>query len=118
MKIECGHLFTKKIEGMHSDIATCGDLMAAFRKTRAAEGGIDVSVSVLTQTVWPPLPAAGLNVVFPEALLQLCDKFQVFYNSRYNGRKLEFLNGVGSADLVATFDTCKVYWMIDMIGKN
>jgi cullin 3 len=79
------------------------DLMQAY-KTRNSSG-LDIQVTVLTSTFWPTVPAN--SVQFPLSISSLCDSFKGFYNSRHTGRKLTFLNHLGTGDIICRFDSCK-----------
>ena len=58
---ECGSQFTFKLEGMFKDMAVSKDLMLSY-KERDIEGGVDLSVTVLTTGYWPSYPADSVII--------------------------------------------------------
>jgi cullin 3 len=48
-----------------------------------------------------------MSADLPESLMKLRTTFQAFYNSKHTGRKLTFINSLGTADLICAFPSCK-----------
>ncbi|KAF9426798.1 Cullin-3 [Podila epigama] len=109
LKIECGHQFTSKLEGMFTDIRLHNDTMSSFKDflNNAVEAPPFVlEAKVLTSTFWP-IPTTPTPCNLPESFLSAIKVFERFYTSRHNGRKLTWHPTLGSVDLKATFDTKK-----------
>lgn len=86
------------MEGMFTDVTISADLMQAYTTTSQ----FDLQVIVLTTTHWPTIPQNSFS--FPPTLAKLIDSFSAFYYSKHTGRKLTFLNHLGSADLHCHFE--------------
>lgn len=68
-------------------------------------GGIDLSVQVLTTGSWPTPP--GARCALPPVLERCCEAFRAFYLQKHAGRKLQWVFGLGSADLKSTFGSSR-----------
>jgi len=122
LKTECGFQFTSKLEGMFTDMRLSDDLMQGFRDYLAAnegkrEGmqGIDLSVTVLTNTFWPP--ANSFTCKLPDEVLMASDVFTKFYMGRHNGRRLTWQTSLVRAlyekknTLKEAKCYCREWWM-------
>lgn len=123
MKIELGHSFTSKIDAMFKDMNLSSDLTANFKQHVAEihanqEGGtrpVDLSIHVLTSMTWPNNLANDINdpsqpsaaIIFPPAVENVKQRFNTFYASKHSGRKLTWINAMGSADIKARFPGSK-----------
>ncbi|KAI9593415.1 Cullin [Syncephalis fuscata] len=103
----CGFDFTSKLQRMFTDINLSKDLNETFKdrllQTRdASELSVDFSVSVLGTSAWPLNPPATSFTVPPE-LESIFKRFQDFYDSKYQGRKLTWLFQHSRAEVRTTY---------------
>eukprot|EP00474_Spongospora_subterranea_P008920 CRZ09378.1 hypothetical protein [Spongospora subterranea] len=94
LRLECGALFTTKLEGMFKDMELSTDLFKEFRQQRDMDlATVDFNVSVLTTPHWPPsmnqTPAVPLRI--PSEIENRAEEFNKFYCKRHNGRKLSWV---------------------------
>jgi cullin-4 len=61
----------------------------------------ELSVNVLTQAHWPTYPQ--VDVIIPAELARATERFQDFYESRNQGRKLHWAHTLGTTSLTARF---------------
>ena len=110
-KLECGHQFTTKLEGMFNDIRLSAELVRKFNEKFGKEnlGGLPaLHINVLTCTFWPlSVSKEFSDIVFPKQVQEVMDRFEKFYYSKHSGRILSWLYNMGSADLRIQFSTCK-----------
>jgi len=106
LKMKCGAQFTSKLEGMITDLSLASDLQKDFREHcdqlsegKAALGGIDFSVTVLTTGFWPSYQVADANLC-PE-MLKAIQVFHNFYNGRTQHRRLQWIHSLGQATIAA-----------------
>ncbi|OQR97765.1 transmembrane protein, partial [Thraustotheca clavata] len=98
LKAECGYQFTSKLEGMFKDMAMTKDLMDGFKKHSQT-----LHVQVLTMGYWPTENCSSTALVVPTEIRQWISRFEAFYLTRHNGRKLTWLYNMGTADIKAAF---------------
>ncbi|EQC28612.1 hypothetical protein SDRG_13691 [Saprolegnia diclina VS20] len=98
LKAECGYQFTSKLEGMFKDMAMTKDLMDGFKKHSQT-----LQVQVLTTGFWPTENCLSTGLVAPLEIRAWIHRFESFYFGRHNGRKLNWLYNMGSADVKAVF---------------
>ncbi|KAJ9081825.1 hypothetical protein DSO57_1010715 [Entomophthora muscae] len=102
LRLECGFQFTTKLEGMFKDLATASDIAQAFKQEGTfSNGSFDLNVTVLTSSVWPirtPAPC----ILSPDAL-KAVNAYTEFYTTRHSGRKLMWINNIGTCDIRAHF---------------
>ncbi|ORZ23304.1 ubiquitin-protein ligase, cullin 4 [Absidia repens] len=103
IKAECGPDFTKNLENMFKDMEISADLNLAFKASKeySEEENIPISVNVLGQGVWPTHPTT--DIILPTNMASLLDAYQLFYISKFNGRKLTWRNALGTCILKAHF---------------
>ncbi|RKO86954.1 Cullin [Blyttiomyces helicus] len=110
LKAESGYQFTTKLEGMFNDMRTSADTIKEFpnyllKSVTAPANMPELSVSVLTNTFWPMNATTGSAACnFPREVAVAMEQYERFYLSRHSGRRLTWLNYMGTADLKATFD--------------
>lgn len=102
--IECGPMFTQKLEGMFNDVDISKDFMSSFKQTKHSSEGIDLYANVLSQAFWPNFPEA--QVVMPEAMSRQLEYFRAFYLTKQSGRRLMWRHGLGHCVLKAKFKKC------------
>ncbi|KAJ1565317.1 Cullin-3, partial [Nowakowskiella sp. JEL0078] len=116
MKIECGYQFTHKLEGMFNDMRISTETMQEYRNSLSTSSTVlasnnipipDLNVNVLTSTFWPMAHQVQPSIHFPPELALCIEKFQKFYLSKHNGRRLTFMHHLGNSDLRVQFTTCR-----------
>jgi cullin 2 len=108
LKNACGYEFTSKLHRMFTDIKLSDDLNEAFnaweRENKVDTGlGLSFSIFVLQAGAWP----LGQSAISPFALPQPFEKplshFEMFYNRKFNGRKLTWLHHLSTTDVKMSF---------------
>lgn len=64
---------------------------------------LDLSVSVLTASYWPPAIIASSTLTMPEPLATAAGTFQKYYDSRHSGRRLTWQGNLGTVDMRIRF---------------
>ncbi|KAF2102110.1 cullin-3 [Rhizodiscina lignyota] len=109
MKIELGHQFTQKMEGMFKDMNTSDDLTRNYQDYLQSTGSEDpkrvgLDMMVLTSMTWPPLGEDNeKKFIFPSEIDRLRKSFEKFYGEKHSGRKLTWLPHLGTADMRVRF---------------
>ncbi|KAF1816164.1 cullin-3 [Eremomyces bilateralis CBS 781.70] len=120
MKIELGNNFTSKLESMFKDMTVSEELSNGYRAYVDKLGDydparVDLSMHVLTATVWPLDHMSGAldrdpnkqdkaqGPIFPPEIERVKKGFEKFYLNRHSGRVLSWLGGMGTADIRAVF---------------
>jgi cullin-4 len=98
LKQECGAQFTAKLEGMFKDVELSKDVNNSTPTTTATY------VNVLTAGLWPTYPNNS-TLVLPVELERAKATFTEYYLSKHGGRKLAWVNGMGTCVLKARFGT-------------
>ncbi|CAO1615339.1 unnamed protein product [Parajaminaea phylloscopi] len=109
LKIECGHQYVQKLQGMLNDMKVSEETSLAFseqQKKSASSMPFDISVSVLTSTYWP-ISAQPQPCTMPAEMLSARQAYERFYQSRHSGRVLSWHPSMGSADVKVTFKARK-----------
>lgn len=109
LKIECGHQYVQKLQGMLNDMKVSEETSAAFSehlKKAARPMPFDLSVSVLTSTYWP-ISSQVQPCTMPSQMLSARQTYEHFYQSRHSGRVLSWHPNLGSADVRVTFKSRK-----------
>lgn len=107
LKVECGGLFTSKLEGMFKDMEINKDLNVEFKQYLAninddgLSSGIEVTINVITAGTWPS--SIPMEIFMPKEIVQYEDYFHIFYIQKYNGRKLQWQPLLGDCTLRCTF---------------
>lgn len=106
LKTECGSNFTSKIEGMFQDIELSRDTMQAYLNHQKSTTEVpssstsssslyshydvklpDMHMTVLTTGYWPSYQALD-QLILPTPLQALVKKFTLFFETKYQGRRL------------------------------
>lgn len=104
LKVECGHGYVQKLQGMLNDMKLSQDVQGAFHTAcRRAELPFEMNVNVLTATYWP-IAAPEQRVRFPPQMTHACEAFERFYYARHRGRVLTWQASLGSADVRVRFN--------------
>lgn len=106
LKSECGSIFTHNLEQMFKDIELVKDEMANYKSwlegSGRDKGGVDLSVSILSQAAWPSYP--DVKMVVPEDVAEKLEKFEGYYKNKHTGRKLIWKHNLAHCVVKATFD--------------
>jgi len=93
LKQNCGVDYTAKLARMFNDMGVSEELLENFRSSsiyKEIKGVESFSILVLATGSWPlQPPTTNFNV--PEELVSCEQAFQKFYQSKYQGRKLNWL---------------------------
>lgn len=68
------------------------------------------SIHVLTNGNWPIDEITPCEI--PRTLSEMTTKFERFYNSKFNNRKLKWLNQFGTVDMTPMFTARKGYQLV------
>lgn len=105
LKSECGSSFTHNLEQMFKDMELAKDEMAKYKDWLAGpgrdKGGVDLSVSILSQAAWPTYPEVKMLV--PPDVAEKIDQFDAYYKNKHTGRKLQWKHNLAHCVLKATF---------------
>lgn len=109
LKIECGHQYVQKLQGMLNDMKVSeetGHAFGGYLKKTGRPMPFDLGVSVLTSTYWP-ISAQVQPCTMPPDMLSVRQAYEHFYQSRHSGRVLSWHPNLGSADVRVTFRSRK-----------
>lgn len=105
LKSECGSSFTHNLEQMFKDMELAKDEMANYKAWLAGpgrdKGGVDLSVSILSQAAWPSYP--DVKMLVPPDVAEKIDQFDAYYKNKHTGRKLLWKHNLAHCVLKATF---------------
>lgn len=105
LKSECGSSFTHNLEQMFKDMELAKDEMANYKDWLAGpgrdKGGVDLSVSILSQAAWPTYP--DVKMLVPQDVAEKIDQFDAYYKNKHTGRKLLWKHNLAHCVLKATF---------------
>lgn len=105
LKSECGSSFTHNLEQMFKDMELAKDEMANYKDWLAGpgrdKGGVDLSVSILSQAAWPSYP--DVKMLVPPDVAEKIDQFDAYYKNKHTGRKLLWKHNLAHCVLKATF---------------
>jgi cullin 3 len=109
LKIECGHGYVQKLQGMLNDMKVSEETMSLFndqieRSKRPMP--FDISVNVLTSTYWP-ISAVAQPCTMAPCMIDVKQAFERFYQSRHSGRLLTWHPNQGNADVRVQFKARK-----------
>eukprot|EP00298_Acanthocystis_sp_HF-20_P015236 c21068_g1_i1.p1 GENE.c21068_g1_i1~~c21068_g1_i1.p1 ORF type:complete len:785 (+),score=250.84 c21068_g1_i1:123-2477(+) len=97
LKIECGSVYTMKLENMFKDIQISNDLMTSFSesKFRTKITDFNLEVKVLTTNCWPSYPPCSIQI--PAYLRAGEESFKQFYSQNHSGRCLSWIPQLGTS---------------------
>jgi cullin-4 len=110
VKAECGTAYTSKMEGMFKDMEMSRDIMSSYaayasgatNAALASGKAVDMEVQVLTTGYWPVYPKYP-NIILPSELLSQRDRFESYYNEKYQGRRIAWQYSLGNCIVKASF---------------
>ena len=102
IKIELGSQYASKYTRMNSDIKTSAEMTEAF-KQRLHHGiiaGIELNVKALTTGIWRC--ERNESCKLPDEMRQCCERFEMFYKERCNGKLLHWSAALGDCEVKST----------------
>jgi len=107
LKQEYGYSFTAKLEGMLKDLKTSETLKEDWKKHQVdriekkkfEKLNFDLNVQVLTFGYWPSV--SNSTLLTPLYVSQGCKEYDVFFKSRFEGRRLMWMFNMGNGDVRA-----------------
>lgn len=104
LRSECGSQFTHNLETMFKDTDIARSEMSAYNsllQERNTKRKLDLNVHVLSASAWPSYP--DVDVPLPADVLDALEDFEMFYTSKYHGRKLQWKHSLAYTQLKARF---------------
>ncbi|KAJ0255120.1 Cullin protein [Hirschfeldia incana] len=106
LKQQFGGNFTRKMEGMVTDLTSSRQNQKSFEEyvanNPAANPGIDLNVTLLTTSVWPSYKTFDVNL--PSEIVKCVEIFKGFYETKHKHRKLTWLHSLGTCHINGKFD--------------
>lgn len=106
LKSQCGSSFTHNLEQMFKDMELAKDEMANYKAwldgSGRDKGGVDLSVSILSQAAWPSYP--DVKMLVPSDVAGKIDRFDAYYKNKHTGRKLIWKHNLAHCVVKASFD--------------
>ena len=110
LKAECGSVYTSKMEGMFKDMDLSSEVMSAYaahlrkmkQEGKLSENTMDMDVQVLTTGYWPVYPMYP-DLILPESLVSGKGRFEEYYKSKYQGRRIVWQHSLGNCIVKAKF---------------
>ena len=108
LKAECGYQVTSRFEGMFADINVSAEFSQKFKTLVSKSEPLlpELSCNVLTMTYWP-LSQANSDSKMPAELLEMTKKFEEFYGTQHQGRRIMWLPALGTVDIWGNFSNGK-----------
>ncbi|KAJ4304139.1 hypothetical protein N0V88_001749 [Collariella sp. IMI 366227] len=106
LKAECGSSFTQNLEQMFKDQELSKEEMSSYKDwmagTGRSNGGIDLTVHVLSSAAWPSFP--DVKVLLPREVIEPIQTFDAFYKSKHTGRRLTWKHNMAHCVIRAQFN--------------
>jgi cullin-4 len=106
LKVACGSGFTHNLEQMFKDQALAKEEMASykqwFRGTGKSDGGVDLTVNILSAAAWPTFPEVKVHL--PKEVLEQVNTFDGYYKSKHSGRRLTWMHNMAHCVVGARFN--------------
>jgi cullin-4 len=120
LKAECGTAYTSKMEGMFKDIDLSRDIISqysdfALRDAAASNSrpAVEMDVQVLTTGYWPQFPQQK-SIKLPEELKVHVSRFENYYDSKYQGRRITWQYSLCNCLVKANFPGKKVELLVTL----
>lgn len=104
LNTECGAAFTSNLEQMFKDVELGREEMASYKGYLTESGArpkVDLSVELLSASAWPSYPDVKVNI--PKEVSREIERFVTHYNSKHNGRKLDWKHALAHCQIRANF---------------
>ncbi|KAK4151254.1 hypothetical protein C8A00DRAFT_36113 [Chaetomidium leptoderma] len=106
LKVECGSSFTHNLEQMFKDQELAREEMGSYKEwlagTGKSNGGVDLSVNILSAAAWPTFP--DVKVLLPKEVLEQINTFDGYYKSKHTGRRLTWMHNMAHCVVKAQFN--------------
>ncbi|XP_074658807.1 cullin-2-like [Tubulanus polymorphus] len=103
LKQACGYEFTNKLHRMFTDMNISSDLNNKFneylKKDSGRDLGVNFSILVLQAGAWPIGQSNLPTFSIPQELEKSVNKFELFYQTNFSGRKLTWMHSFCNAEL-------------------
>lgn len=109
LKIECGHGYVQKLQGMLNDMKVSEETITSFHESIQRSKRplpFDINVNVLTSTYWP-ISALAQPCTMGATMIEARQAFERYYQSRHSGRLLTWHPNYGNADVKVQFKSRK-----------
>jgi len=105
LKDACGFEYTSKLQRMYQDIAVVSkehnEKFKEHLKNIGEELSFDLYVQILTSGSWPMQPNPQSDIKLPQELMTGVEKFEKYFHSKFNCRKLTWLSQSSKGELHA-----------------
>ncbi|KAH6694040.1 cullin-4A [Plectosphaerella plurivora] len=105
LRDECGNNFTRNLEQMFKDQELAKGEMEAYKSwigsSARGSGSVDLNVMVISASAWPSYKETRLNI--PEEVATEVKRFEGWYNSKHDGRKLNWPHMLAHCSIKAKF---------------
>ncbi|KAK7010319.1 cullin-2 [Biomphalaria glabrata] len=102
LKQACGYEFTNKLHRMFTDVSVSSDHVVnfyAFLNERNAALGVNFNILVFQAGAWPITQQNNISFHIPQQLEKSVRLFEEFYNKKFNGRKLTWMQALSNVEL-------------------
>ena len=107
LKHQFGFQITSKMERMVNDVTvsieTQADFKAYIDNYSNMHPGIELAVTVLSTGFWPTYKSSEINL--PSEMLKCIDLYKGFYSTKYQHRKLSWIDSLGICKIIGKFDS-------------
>lgn len=94
--------FTHNLEGMLRDINTSQELTSRFNENSNLNN-MELDFRIFSSYHWPN--HSNIDFILPSQLLQLQQRFEQFYTSKYPDKKLSWSHALGTCEILANFSS-------------
>ncbi|KAK8639566.1 hypothetical protein V6N13_137941 [Hibiscus sabdariffa] len=116
LKLQCGALFTSKMEGMVTDVVLAKENQASFqeylRNNPDVHPGFDFTATVLTTGFWPSYKS--LDIILPTELVKCVEVFKGFYEKKTKHRKLTWIHSLGTCHINGKFEPKQIELIVSI----
>ena len=93
------------LQRMFNDMSLSKDINTKFKSHSRLKNNISNDILILTSGVWPL--QAGDDIILPIELINIVEKFTMFYTTTYTGRKLSWLFNISKGELKTNYTMAK-----------
>ncbi|CAL1537603.1 unnamed protein product [Lymnaea stagnalis] len=102
LKQACGYEFTNKLHRMFTDVSVSYDHVVNFNdylKELNTTLGVNFNILVFQAGAWPITQQNNISFHIPQQLEKSVRLFEEFYNKKFNGRKLTWMQALSNVEL-------------------
>lgn len=106
LKHACGYEYTNKLHRMFTDISISSDLNSSFLDFLSNANvslGVGFTLFVLQSGAWPLGQTSVSPLSIPQELVKSVQMFEQFYNGKFNGRKLTWLQHLSTGEVKVSY---------------